>query len=173
MALSIASEWWNYPGLELWKFFNLIVFVGAGLLLHRRFGRPINKALRARGETIKRELLKARQERDHALAKLAELDARFAGLATEIAKIKERNRSEADVEKRRIIGATEEEIAKIRTHAQKEIERAGKSARQELQRFAAEQSVRYAEIILRAEIGPEDDQRLTDRNVQELGGVAV
>jgi F0F1-type ATP synthase membrane subunit b/b' len=173
MALIITNEWWNYPGLELWKFLNLAVFVAAGFLLHRRFGRPIHKALRARGETIKRELLKARQERDQALAKLAEVDARFAGLETEIAKVKERNRSEAEMEQRRIIAATEEEITKIRTQAQKEIERAGKAARHELQRFAAEQSVRYAEIILRAEIGPEDDQRLTDRNVQELGGAAV
>jgi F-type H+-transporting ATPase subunit b len=173
MQDAIADEWWNYPGLELWKFFNLVVFIGAGIFLHHRFGRPIREALQSRGETIKRELLKAREERDQALAKLAEVDARFARLEDEVAKVKEASRAEAEAEKQRIINATADELAKIRSEARKEIERAGKTARHELRRFAAEESVRYAETMLRAEIDRDDDQRLTERSVQELGRTSV
>jgi F0F1-type ATP synthase membrane subunit b/b' len=155
--------------LELWKFVNLLIFIVLALYLHRRFGRPIREALRSRGEGIKRELLRAREERDQALAKLAEVEAHFASLDAEVGTVRERARAEADAEKQRIAAATEEEIAKNREQARREIENAGKVARHELRRFAAETSVRLAEEILEREIGPEDDVRLTSLSVQELG----
>ena len=158
------------PGLELWRFFNLLVFIGAALYLHQRFGRPIREALRSRNEVIKRELLRAREERDRALAKLAEVDERFAKLDGEIARVQERARAEAGAEKDRMTAATEEEIGKVREQAKRELEAAGKAARHELRRFAAQESVRLAEDILEREIGPDDDARLTNRSIEELGG---
>ena len=164
-----SSPWWNYPGLELWKFVNLLVFIVCALYLHRRFGRPIREALRTRGEGIKRELLRAREERDQAVAKLAEVESRFASLDAEVARVKEKARAEADAEKQRIAAATEQEIAKTREQAKREIEAAGKAARHELRRFAAEESVRLAEEILAREMKAEDDVRLTGLSVEELG----
>lgn len=163
------EPWLNYPGLELWKFVNLLVFIACALYLHRRFGRPIREALRTRSEGIKRELLRAREERDQALTRLAEVESRFANLDGEVARIKEKARAEADAEKQRISHATEEEIAKVREQAKREIESAGKAARQELRKFAAQESVRLAEGILAREIDLDDDTRLTSLNVQELG----
>ena len=133
------DSWANYPGLELWKFLNLLLFVIFGFYLHRRFGRPIREALRSRGEAIKRELESARRERDEALAKLAEVETRFANLDAEVARVRERAEIEADAEKERIAKATEAEIAKIREQAKREIESAGKTARNELRRFAAQE----------------------------------
>jgi F0F1-type ATP synthase membrane subunit b/b' len=164
-----STLWWDYPGLELWKFFNLFVFILLGVYLHRRFGRPIREALRSRGEAIKRELARAREERELALAKLAEVEARFANLDAEVARVKEKASAEAEAESQRISSATEEEIAKIREQAKREIESAGKAARHELRRFAAQESVRLAEAILEREIGPDDDARLSSLNVQQLG----
>ena len=155
--------------MELWKFFNLLVFIGAGLYLHHRFGRPIREALRSRGEGIKRELARAREERDEALARLADVEARFANLDAEVAKVKEKAREEADAETQRIRSATDQEIEKIREQSKREIESAGKAARYELRRFAAQESVRLAETSLEREMGAEDDARLTGLNVQELG----
>lgn len=159
----------NYPGLELWKFINLAVFIVGAFYLHRRFGRPLREALRSRGEGLKRELARAQDERDQALAKLAEVEMRFAGLDAEVARIKERARVESETERERINLATEQEISKIREQARREMESVGKAARQELRRFAAMESVRLAEEILKVEIGPDDDARLTSQSVQELG----
>jgi F-type H+-transporting ATPase subunit b len=172
-ALSDAgvTPWWNYPGFELWKFVNLALFIGCGLYLHRRFGRPIREALRARGEGIKRDLQTAQEERDQAFAKLAEVESRFEKLDAEVAAIKEKARAEADAEKARLKAATEGEIAKIREQAKREIESAGKAARHELRKFAAEESVRLAEEMLEKEIRPEDDARLTSLTVNELGRI--
>jgi F-type H+-transporting ATPase subunit b len=169
IAFDGSNPWWNYPGLELWKFANLVIFIVAAFYLHRRFGNPIREALRSRGEGIKRDLIKARQERDEALSKLAEVESRFAGLDGEVAKVKERARAEAVAERQRIAAITEEEIRKAREQAIREIEIAGKAVRQELRKFAAEKSVRLAEAILDREIGIEDDVRLANLNVKELG----
>jgi len=163
--------WWNYPGLELWKFVNLGLFIACGLYLHRRFGRPIREALRARSEGIKRELQRAQEERDQALAKLAEVESRFANLDAEVAAVTEKAKAEADAEKTRLKAATETEITKMREQATREIESAGKAARHELRKFAARESVRLAEEILEQEIRPEDDARLTSLTVNELGRV--
>jgi F0F1-type ATP synthase membrane subunit b/b' len=163
------DPWVNYPGLELWKFVNLLIFLGCALYLHRRFGRPIREALRARGERIKHELVSAQEEKDQALAKLAEVESRFAELDAEVARIEERAQAECQAERVRIDLATEEEISRIREQAKREIESAGKAARQELRRFAAMESVRLAEEILKKEISPEDDNRLTSLSLKSLG----
>jgi F0F1-type ATP synthase membrane subunit b/b' len=163
------ERWVNYPGLELWKFVNLLAFIGCGFYLHRRFGRPIREALRSRSEGIKRELARAQEERDQALAKVAQIQLRFANLDAEVARIKEKARVEAEAEQARINVATEQEIAKIREQAKREIESAGKAARHALRVYAAMESVRIAEEILKVEIEPDDDVRLTRLSVEELG----
>jgi F-type H+-transporting ATPase subunit b len=146
------------------------MFIVCAVFLHRRFGRPIREALRSRGEAIKRELEAARQERDQALAKLAEAEAMFANLDVELARIRESASLEAQAEKRRMDIATEQEVAKIREQAKREIESAAKIARLELRRFAAAESVKLAEEILKREMRADDDVRLTQLNVQQLGG---
>lgn len=163
----------NYPGLEAWKFLNLLIFIGAALLLHRRFGRPVREAFRTRSETIKQEIAKAHQERDAALAKLAEIETRFENLDAELAAIREKAAAEAAAEKQRLNAAAEEEITMIREQAKREIESAGKAARHELRKFSAGESVRLAEEILKREIGPDDDARLTSKSVQEFGRASV
>ena len=167
---SDGIPWWNYPGLELWKFFNLFLFIVIGLYLHRRFGRPIKEALRTRSEAIKRELKQAKEERDNALAKLSEVETRFANLDAEVSKVRQRNAAEIQAEKERIQSTTDAELVRLRDQAKREIESAGKIARQELRQFAAQESIRLAEDILKKEIGPVEHARLTDRSIEELRG---
>ena len=164
------TPWWaNYPGLELWKFFNLFLFLVVAFLLHRKFGRPIQQALRTRREQIKLELQRAKDERDQALAKLSEVEARFSNLDAEISAIKEKALLEAEADKARLLASTEAELAKMRDQARREIESAGLAAKHELRKFAAMESLRRAEQILKTEIRPEDDARLISRSVEELG----
>ncbi|HKO60686.1 MAG TPA: hypothetical protein VJV03_05960 [Pyrinomonadaceae bacterium] len=171
LATFLAGEypWWNYPSLEAWKFLNLLVLILLAWFLHRRYGRPLREALRARRERIKLELETAKAERDLAYAKLAEVETRFQKLDAEVSTIKERSKAEAEAESRRLETATEQELARIRENAKRELENAGKQAKQELRKFAAQESVRRAEEILAREIKPEDDARLTTLNLQDLG----
>ena len=160
-----SIPWWNYPGLEVWKFANLLLFILAALYLIRR---PLREGLRSRSEAIKTELKRAKEERDQALAKLSDVEARFANLETELSKVKARTAAELDGERERIQAATSDEVTRMREQAKREIESAGKTERQELRRFAAQESIRMAEDILKKEIGAEEHARLTNRSIEEL-----
>lgn len=166
---SEGGAWWDYPGFELWKFVNLFVFVAilVYILTHKV---KIGEAFKTRREQIKRELQRAQQERDAALAKLKEVEERLARLNTEVTTIQEQSKREAAEERERIAKSTEQEIAKLGEQAKREIESAGKAAKHELRVYAAETSVRMAENIIRREMRPEDDARLIAGNVEELGG---
>ena len=164
------THWWDYPGFELWKFVNLGIFVLVMVYILTRKAK-IGDAFKARRENIQRELARAQQERDAALAKLKEVEERLARLDGEVVTIKEQSKREAAEERERIARSTETEITKLGEQAQREIERAGKTARHELRRYTAEQSVRLAEEIIRREMKPEDDARLITRNIEDLGGV--
>jgi len=163
---SHASPWWDYPGLELWKFVNLFLFAWLMIYLLKR---PLSNALRTRRETIRRELATAQQERDQALAELAEVRARLERLDSEVAAIQEHSKSEAQAERERIAQETEQEIQKLREQAQREIIGAGKVAKHELRRFAAQQSVKLAEDMIRRDIKSDDDARLITLNLEQLG----
>jgi F-type H+-transporting ATPase subunit b len=161
-----TRPWWDYPGLEAWKFLNLLLFVATMVYLLKR---PLTNAFKSRREEIRRDLLKAQEERDQALAKLAEVQSRLDSLDSEVASIQELARSEAEAERDRIARETELEMLKLREQAQREIVSAGKVVRHDLRLFAAQQSVKLAEEVLRREIRPEDDRKLIDMNVEQLG----
>lgn len=167
LAEGEATRWWDIPGLELWKFVNLAIFVGAIIYILRR---PLSDAFRTRREAIRRDLMRAQEERNAALAKLEEVESRLARLDTEMTSVREQARREAAEERERIRRATEVETQKLREQAQREIESAGKAARAELRQYAAEQSVRLSEEMIRRDIRPEDDERLIKLEVEELGG---
>jgi F-type H+-transporting ATPase subunit b len=169
LLLLQEPHWWDYPGLELWKFVNLALFAGALIYVLTKKVK-LGEAFKTRRETIKQELAKAQQDRDAAVAKLKEVEERLARLDGEVSTIREHSAREVADERERIAKSTEVEIAKLSEQAQREIERAGKTAKHELRLYAAQASVRMAEEIIRREMKPEDDARLLQRNVQELGG---
>ena len=150
------------------KIVNLSLFVVAMYFVLRR---PLAEAFRAGQEGIRRDLLRAEEERSAAVAKLQEVEARLARLDSEVEAIEEQAQREAAEERARIERAAEEEVRKIREQARREIESASKAARAELREYAAEQSVRLAEEMIRREIRPEDDAHLVGDYVEELGGV--
>lgn len=150
------------------RLINLLLFAG---LLYYFLRRPIKEAFGARQESIRNELMRAEEERDAAVAKLKEVEGRLARLDEEVEAVRANAQREAAEERARVERATEEEVRKIREQARREIESASKAARAELRAFAAEQSVRLAEEMIRRDIRPEDDAHLVREYVGELGGV--
>ncbi len=170
MASDESVNWMNYPGLELWKFINLAIFLGVAIFILRR---PLREALVIRREGIKAELLKAQQERDEALARLAEAEALLAHLDSDIAALEELSRAEAELEGERLRLETQHELEKLKQQAQRDIETAVKIARQELRRFLADRSVELAKESVLLEIRPEDDARLIGAGIAELRGSRI
>ena len=150
------------------KLVNLLLFIVAVFYLVRR---PVREAFRGRQGSIRDELMRAEEDRAAAVARLEEVEGRLANLDAEVEAVRAQAQRGAAQERARVERATEDEMRKIREQARREIESAAKAARAELRTFAAEQSVRLAEEMIRRDIRPEDDAHLAREYVSELGGV--
>ena len=174
MLLLLIPEWmetWlNYPGLEAWKFLNLIIFTTAGIFVLRT---PISQALSARRGKIQQELITAQQEREQAQARVAEADSMLGRLNDDVRTVEEQAREEAKAERQRITSSTDREIEKLKQQAQREIETADKLARKDLREFLAEKSVQLARESIRTQIRPEDDAALIQESIGELRRTTV
>lgn len=163
-------EWFNYPGLELWKFLNLAIFTTAGLFVLRK---PISQALRARGEAIKQELVTAQQERERALALVAEADDRLSRLHEDVRALHKQADEEARSERERLAASATREMEKLKQQSQREIDTAGKVARKELRQFLAKRSIEVARESVRSQMRPEDDTALIKENIGDLRRTTV
>lgn len=172
MFLLFAADgnWLNYPGLELWKFVNLAIFLAIMIFLLRK---KINTALLARRQSIQQELIAAQTTREQALAKVAEADRLLDRLPDEVSRVHEQSREEAEQERQRLAAGTEREIEKLKQQAQREMERADKIARKELREFFAKRSIETARESLRNRMRPEDDTLLIKESIGELRRTTV
>jgi len=155
----------NYPGLELWKFVNLAIFTAAAIFVLRK---PISAALSARRGAIQRELTQAHNEREQALAKVAEADALLSRVDDDVRAVREQARQEAESERERMAAATQRELEKMKEQAQREIERANKVARKQLQHFLATRSIELARKSISSQMRPEDDTILIKESIGGL-----
>ena len=165
LAFAEGATWYNYPGLELWKFINLAIFTAVGIYILRR---PISQALGTRREAIKQELVQAQEQKARAVAKVAEADSLLSRLDTEVRTVSEHAREEAESERRRVADATAREIEKLKQQAEREIETADKVARKELRQFLAQRSVDVAREKVRGRMQPADDRVLIEESIGEL-----
>jgi F-type H+-transporting ATPase subunit b len=170
LASEGTMEWLNYPGLELWKFVNLAIFAALGIYVLRR---PISQALLARRESIRQEILAAQNERDQALARIAEADNLLVRLDDDVRTVHEQATQEAKAERQRLAEATARELEKLKQQAQREMETADKLARKGLRKYLAQRSVELARETIRNQMRPEDDTQLIKENMGELRRTTV
>lgn len=170
LLLAEGVAWYNYPGLELWKFVNLAIFTAAGIYVLRK---PISQALQSRRGAIQQELINAQNEREQALARVAEADSLLSRLDEDVHTVEVQAREEAIAEKQRIAASTEREIEKLKQQAQRELETADKLARKELRQFLAQKSVQIARESIRTQMRPEDDTALIRESIGELRRTTV
>jgi F-type H+-transporting ATPase subunit b len=163
-----AGIFQNQP---LWRVINLLIFVLILVYIFRNKIR-IGQVFDNRAATIVKELEQARREKQDAEQKLAEVEARLGHLDEEIARIRAEADAEREREAARLSQSAAADAEKIRQMAQREIEGAMKAARTELRAFVAEQSVEMAETIIRREIRPEDNTRMLNQYIDELGEVS-
>ena len=163
-------EWFNYPGLEIWKFLNLAIFLAAAIYVLRS---KINEALLSRREAIRRELVAAQTEREQAMAKVAQADDLLTRMDEHVGAIHKQAQQEAKAERQRLTEAAAREIDKLKQQGEREIETAGKLARKQLRQFLAQRSVEMARESIRGQMRPEDDRRLIKENLDDLRRTVV
>ena len=163
-------EWFNYPGLELWKFLNLAIFTSVGIYILRK---PISAALATRRQSIEPELITAQTEREQALARVTEAEDLLSRVDEHVSAIRKQAQQEAKSERERLAAAGVSEIEKLKQQSQREMESAEKLARNELRRFLAQRSVELARESVRGQMRPEDDTLLIKENIGDLRRTTV
>lgn len=169
MFLIVLADWkdfFNYPGLELWKFINLTVFLTAAVLILRK---PISSALQSRKESIRAQIQKALEEKAAAEQKLAEAEELLVRLPADVQTVKYHAEEEARAERERQAAAADREIERLRNQAERELEAARKVSKKELQKFLANRSVELARQSVVSQLDSSDDLRLIRDRVAELG----
>ena len=162
------NQYFNIPGFELWKFINLALFIAIITYIVRK---PLSDAFKARREQIRSELIRAEKEKQEALAKLAETEAKLAGLELEKEAILENAKKEAAEEKKRLSEQAKAEIERLKGQRASDLDRLEKQTYVRLRRFSAEESIRLAEEKLRSRVDSEQDERLVKASIQEIGGL--
>ena len=160
----------TYFGIPGWllKFINMVAFLG---LLGWWIGKPVKAAFASRSEQIRREQEQARERRQKADQMAADIQARLSQIEQDVRSIRERAEAEGQKQKQELVAAAEAEAAKILQAARNEVENRLKSARHELTEYAGQLASERAEAILREKITDEDQQKLFDESLREVGQV--
>ena len=165
LAALELPEWFNYPGLEAWKFLDLAIFVGVMIYILRR---PIADALAGRRDAIKQEMVDAEMKRARAMEKANAAQAQLEHLDADIQSVREQANREAESERERLAAATTRELDKLKQQANREMETADKVARKQLREFFAIKSIDVARQSIRTQMRPEDEAALINESVGEL-----
>jgi F-type H+-transporting ATPase subunit b len=165
MLIFALPEWVNYPGLELWKFADLAIFITVAVVILRK---PLSNALEARRERIKAEIAKAESERATATDQLAEAQALWAHVNDDVDAIHEQARQEVILERQRQAAAAEKEIARLKAQGEREIELARKAAHKTLREFLASRSLQIARQSVINRLRPQDDDVFIKDRIDEL-----
>jgi F0F1-type ATP synthase membrane subunit b/b' len=151
--------------LTLWKWANFLLLAGGLGYLIRKSAPPL---FAARSQSILKDIAESGKIRQDADARAAEVDRRLAGLEAEIAALRADSQRESQAETQRLASHTAAEIAKIHAQAEQEIGAAGKAARADLKRYAAELAVGLAEQKIRARMTPATEDGLVRGFVRNL-----
>jgi len=166
--MKFYNEYLNRPGFEAWKFLNLAIFIALLVYLLRK---PLSDAFKAKRDAIRSELIKAEEEKQAALKRLGEVEARLASLEGDVQAILKRANDEAAEDKDRLGEQTEFEIKRLRDQVNAEIARITVQSKVELRKYSAEESIRRAEERLRAQIDLAKDSILVKANINAIGGL--
>lgn len=162
---------WGLPPL-FWKAFNFLLFFGVlGWLLRK----PMGQLFSGRREAIAHQLAEATRQREESERLQHEMEARIAGLETEISTLRERLRLEGERERQALEQQGEAESARLLSQLDLEAARRVEAARTELAHEAAETAVALARELLARELGPADRDRIfrtTLERLQQTGGQA-
>lgn len=155
------------PGWVL-KILNMLLFIGVLVWLAKG---PVRSAFAERSAAIRRAADEARERRTKADQMASDIQARLAAIEAEVRAIQERAEAEGERQKRELIAAAEVESQKILNTARTEVDNRLKHARNELTEYAGQLAAERAEQILREQINEQDQKKLFQESLKQVGEV--
>lgn len=169
-ALAAGGEEPGIINLNVTVLIQAINFLILIFLLSKFLFKPLAKFLADRSAGIEKSLAEAKAAHEAAAKAHAEYQARIRETQREIAAIREQGQREVEAERQRLIAASRAEAERLVAHAKAEIEAETKRAKAGLRDEAAGIAVAAAERLLGRVVTGEDQRRLAEQYVRELGG---
>jgi len=152
------------------KFFNFAILAAAiGYL----FVKVLNPALRGQQREIADSLNQAQRRAEQAAAQAREIEARLAGLDTEVTALRDKAAAELHAETARLEKETTAQLAKIEQNALQEIESAVKFARQDLKVYSTALAIDLARKRIEASLDDAAQGRLVHGFTSGLSAIAA
>lgn len=120
--------------------YSVIVIAGV-VWAWKKFATP---AIRARGESIRKDLESARKMKAEAEARVAEIEAKLANLSAEVEEFRAEAQRLLEAEGKKILRETAEQTARLQQRTEQEIETLTKGAIASIRAEAAQQAVELA-----------------------------
>ena len=145
---------------------NFLILI---VLLQRFLYKPLTQFLATRADGIKRSLEEAKAAREAAAKAQQEYEARIAATRREAAALRESAVREVEEERQRLLKVSRDEAARLLAEAKTQIEQEVKRAKAELRAEVVGLSLGVAERLIGRSLTTDDDRRLAEQVVQEIG----
>lgn len=153
-------------GLQIW---TLVAFVVLLVLLAKFAFKPIAQALDRRGETIKKSIEEAAEQRAAAKKLMEDYQRQLADARNEAKKIMDEGRALGDNVRREVVEKANAEASAILQRTQEELNRAKDKSLQELKDTVAQLSVQIAGKVIEKEVNEATHRQLIDNLIRDLG----
>jgi len=173
IALAAEAAQHEEPGiinLNVTVLIQAINFLILIFLLSRFLFKPLAKFLADRSAGIEKSLAEAKAAHEAAAKAQVEYQAQMRESQREIAAIREQGQREVEAERQRLLQASRAEADRLVGQAKAEIEAETKRAKAGLREEAAGIALAAAERLLGRTISGDDQKRLVDQYVRDLGG---
>jgi F-type H+-transporting ATPase subunit b len=140
------------------------------LFILMKFGAPVARSTAAeRHDQIKTALDEAAKLRKQAADKLAEYESRLKDADTEIKKLVEGMRADAEADKARILDNAARQSAQMKKDAEQRIAAEIEYARAQLTQEVAAAATKATETLLKKNMVPADQQKLVSSFISDIG----
>jgi F-type H+-transporting ATPase subunit b len=172
-GIALAAAQNEEPGiinLNVTILIQAINFLILIFLLSKFLFKPLTTFLADRSAGIQKSLAEAKAAHEAAVKAQSEYQAQMREAQRQIAAIREQGQREVELERQRLIQASRDEAERLVAQAKAEIEMETKRAKASLRDEAADIAVAAAERLLGRTMGGDDQKRLAEQYVRELGG---
>lgn len=146
---------------------NFLILIA---LLSRFLFHPLKKFLADRAEGIEKALAEAKVAREAAAKSQEEYRAQVQATQREAAALREQAQREVEEERQRLLKASRDEAQRMVEEAKAAIEMEAKRARASLREEVVNLSLAAAERLLGRSLTTDDQKRLAEQYVRDLGG---
>lgn len=148
----------------LWTIFNLIIFY---LLMRLFLIKPIRKTLQARKELIDNQFKEAEDTVNAANEKMADYEDKIKNVDTEAKEIISDARDKAKVEYNKILDKANDDAAKMKQDAQKQIKQDTENARRDVKEELAKLAMETAQKVVGESVSAQTDADIYNKFLNE------